>query len=151
VSLVRRGLTVFEHIIVAVARDTTKSPLFSLSERVEMAHEVFADNPAVSVEGFSGLLVNYVRSRGARVVLRGLRAVSDFEYEFQMALMNRKLERQVQTMFLMTDYRWMYLSSTIIKEAGKHGGNIRHLVPDLVLHRINARFDELSREAPRKP
>jgi pantetheine-phosphate adenylyltransferase len=121
VSLIMRGLDIFESITVAVAHDSTKKPLFSLEERVDMAKEFFAHEPRVEVEGFKGLLVSYVEQRGSHAILRGLRAVSDFEYEFQMALMNRKLNRAIQTVFLMTDYRWLYISSTIIKEAARRG------------------------------
>lgn len=139
-SLVKRGLDIFDQIVVAVAKHSTKNPLFNLEERVSMAQEAFAHEPRVTVEPFYGLLVRYVEERGARAILRGLRAVSDFEYEFQMALMNRKLSRQVQTLFLMTDYRWLYISSTIVKEAAKHGGDVRGLVPDHVYFRMMERY-----------
>lgn len=140
ISLVKRGLDIFDHIVVAVAKHSTKNPLFNLEERVGMAKEAFQNEPRVTVEPFYGLLVRYVEQRGARAILRGLRAVSDFEYEFQMALMNRKLSRQIQTMFLMTDYRWLYISSTIVKEAAKHGGDVRGLVPDNVYFRMMERY-----------
>ncbi|EPR31587.1 Phosphopantetheine adenylyltransferase [Alkalidesulfovibrio alkalitolerans DSM 16529] len=143
VSLVRRACSVFDRIIVAVARDTTKKPLFTIEERVAMAREVFAFDKGVEVEDFAGLLVNYVDRKGAGVILRGLRAVSDFEYEFQMALMNRRLNRDIQTVFLMTDYKWMYLSSTIVKEAAKHGANIKGMIPDAIVPHLYARFAEL--------
>lgn len=136
VSLIRRGLEVFDQIIVAVAQDSPKTPMFSLKERLEMINEVFAPEPRVVAEGFGGLLVNYARAKGARVILRGLRAVSDFEYEFQLALMNRKLDRGLQTMFLMTDYKWLFISSTIIKEAASLDGDIHGLVPEPVLRRL---------------
>lgn len=136
VSLIKRGLDVFDKITLAVAKDTHKQPLFCLEERVEMAREHFKDEPRIEVEGFSGLLVKYVEEKGAKAILRGLRAVSDFEYEFQMALMNRKLNRKVQTVFLMTDYRWLFISSTIIKEAAKVGGDVRGLAPEAVLQRV---------------
>lgn len=136
ISLIRRGLEVFDQIIVAVAMDTPKIPMFTLAERLEMLEEVFAPEPRVVVESFEGLLVEYARSKGARVILRGLRAVSDFEYEFQLALMNRKLARNLQTIFLMTDYKWLYISSTIIKEAARLGGDIHGLVPDAVVRRL---------------
>jgi len=140
VSLIRRGLEVFDQIIVAVAEDTPKQPLFSLAERLEIVDEVFAPEPRVIGEAFGGLLVDYVRRRGARVVLRGLRATSDFEYEFQMALMNRKLDRGLQTMFLMTDYKWLYISSTIIKEAARLQGDVQGLVPAVVLQRLRRKY-----------
>lgn len=136
ISLIRRGLEVFDQIVVAVAHDTPKTPMFSLEERLAMINEVFAPEPRVTAEVFKGLLVNYVRNRGARVILRGLRAVSDFEYEFQLALMNRKLDRGLQTMFLMTDYKWLYISSTIIKEAARLNGDVQGLVPEPVLRRL---------------
>ena len=146
VSLIERGLDVFSSIVVAVAADTPKTPLFSLEERVEMTAEVFKDNPLVTVEPFKGLLVDYVAQRGSRVILRGLRAVSDFEMEFQMALMNRRLNRQIQTVFLMTDYRWLYISSTIIKEAAKVGGDVSGVVPDNVRARLKERYAQLRGE-----
>jgi pantetheine-phosphate adenylyltransferase len=143
VSLVRRGLKLFDTVVLAVAHSTPKKTLFSLDERLEMANEVFSDQPRVAVEPLEGLLVDYVERRGAAVILRGLRAVSDFEYEFQMALMNRRLKRDVQTVFLMTDFKWMYLSSTIIKEAAQHDGNVKGLVPDPVIPRLYARYAEI--------
>jgi pantetheine-phosphate adenylyltransferase len=140
VSLIRRALEVFDQVVVAVAYDTPKTPLFTLEERLEMINTVFAPEPRVIGDGFQGLLVNYVRTHGARVILRGLRATSDFEYEFQMALMNRKLDRGLQTMFLMTDYKWLYISSTIIKEAAKLGGDVQGLVPEAVLRRLQQKY-----------
>lgn len=140
VSLVRRAARIFGTVVVAVAGDSHKTPLFSLDERVAIAEEVFANDGRVLVEGFRGLLVNYVKSRQANVILRGLRAVSDFEFEFQMALMNRKLDRSIETVFIMTDYKWLYISSTIVKEVAKNGGDIRGLVPDLVRERMAGRF-----------
>lgn len=146
VSLVKRGLTIFDKVVVAVAQDTGKNSLFSLAERVEMASEVFADTPRVEVESFSGLLVNYVLRRKASVILRGLRAVSDFEYEFQMALMNRRLARSIQTVFLMTDYKWMYISSSIIRSAASLDGNIQGLIPNRIVPRVYAKYAQLERE-----
>ncbi len=139
-SLIKRGCEIFDTVIVAVALDTPKSPLFSIEERVAMAAEAFTGNPKVRVEPFSGLLVDYVDRSGAGVILRGLRAVSDFEYEFQLALMNRKLKRHIQTVFLMTDYQWLYISSTIIKAAAQLGGDIKGLVPDAVYVRLREKF-----------
>jgi len=139
-SLVRRGLNVFPRIIVAVAEHSPKQPLFSLQERVDMIREVFADDPGVSVEPFSGLLVEYVHSTGAGVILRGMRAVSDFDYEFQLALMNRRLDKDIETVFLMTDFKWLYISSTIIKELARAGGDYEGLVPDAVRDRLVERL-----------
>lgn len=140
VGIVKRGLDVFDKIIVAVAVKTAKSPLFNLKERIALAKESFAGEDRITVESFDGLLVDYAVERGARAILRGLRAVSDFEYEFSLALMNRRLNRQVQTVFLMTDYRWLYISSTIIKEAARAGGDVRGLVPDPVYFRLMERL-----------
>ena len=120
-SLIRRGCEVFDHLIVAVADNTPKKPLFSHEERVSMACEALKDMPNVTVEPFSGLTVEYAAQRGACALLRGLRAVSDFEYEFQLALMNRRLQRHIQTIFLMTDYQWLFISSTIVKAAASQG------------------------------
>lgn len=132
VSLIHRGCQVFDKVLVAVARDTGKTPLFSLEERVALARKVFAGHASVDVEPFAGLTVDYARKMGVSAILRGLRAVSDFEYEFQLALMNRRLERQIQTVFLMTDYQWLYISSTMIKTAAREGADIKGLVPECV-------------------
>jgi pantetheine-phosphate adenylyltransferase len=140
VSIVRRSLEVFDHIIIAIARDSGKNPLFSLEERVVMVQKIFQNNPRVTVESFSGLLVDYVHGRGVNTIIRGLRAVSDFEYEFQMALMNRKLNPNIHTIFMMTDYKWLYISSTIIKDVARLGGNIDGLVPESVATQVRERL-----------
>lgn len=139
-SLIYRGLKVFENVVLAVANSTPKKTCFSLEERLQMAKETFVGEPRILVESFNGLLIDYVQRRGAGAILRGLRAVSDFEYEFQMALMNRKLSREVQTVFLMTDYNWMYLSSTIVKEVALHGGNVKGLVSEPVLAKLTEKY-----------
>ncbi|WP_457570658.1 pantetheine-phosphate adenylyltransferase [Desulfovulcanus sp.] len=144
VSLVKRGLNLFDLIIVAIAYDSPKDTLFTLEERVDMAREVFAGRPEVRVESFDGLLIEYARKKHAKAVLRGLRAVSDFEYEFQMALMNRRLDHNIQTVFLMTDYKWLYISSTIIKDVAKLGGDIHGLVPEVVEKKLLERFGRQS-------
>jgi pantetheine-phosphate adenylyltransferase len=125
---------------VAIAYHSPKDPVFSLEERVQMAKEVFAEDKRVEVEPFTGLLIDYARKKNASAILRGLRAVSDFEYEFQMALMNRRLERDIQTVFMMTDYKWLYISSTIIKDVAKLGGDIHGLVPDNVEEQLLAHY-----------
>jgi len=140
VSLIRRGLDVFGRVVVAIAYHSPKDPVFSLEERVQMAKEVFAEDERVEVEPFTGLLIDYARNKDASAILRGLRAVSDFEYEFQMALMNRRLERDIQTVFMMTDYKWLYISSTIIKDVAKLGGDIHGLVPDNVEKQLLAHY-----------
>lgn len=140
VSLVRRGCEVFDRVIVAVAQDTQKNTLFSLQERVELAREAFSGEHAVSVESFSGLTVDFAAKKGVTAILRGLRAVSDFEYEFQIALMNRRLKRHIQTVFLMTDYQWLYISSTVIKSVASQCGDIRGLVPENVRHALAKKY-----------
>ncbi|BDV01489.1 phosphopantetheine adenylyltransferase [Thermodesulfomicrobium sp. WS] len=140
VSIVRRSLDIFDKVIVAVAMHSGKNPLFSLEERVDMVREVFQKNTRVIAEEFSGLLVEYAHSRGVNTIIRGLRAVSDFEYEFQMALMNRKLAPNIHTVFMMTDYKWLYISSTIIKDVARLGGSIDGLVPEVVAGRIRERL-----------
>ncbi|NVM20726.1 MAG: pantetheine-phosphate adenylyltransferase [Desulfobacterales bacterium] len=139
-DIVSRGLRLFDGIIVAVARNGSKNPLFTIEERLEMAGEIFKDVPNVEVDSFDELLVDYVVKRGAHAILRGLRAVSDFEYEFQLALMNRKLNRNVQTVFLMTGLRWIFISSSIVKEAAQFGGDTRSMVPEIVSERLREKF-----------
>lgn len=128
-SLIVRATQIFDTVIVAIAADTTKNPLFTLDERIALAKESVKDIPNVVVEGFQGLLVDYVLKRGSSTIIRGLRAISDFEYEFQLALMNRKLDRDIQTVFLMTDYQWLYISSTIVKNVASLNGEVKDLVP----------------------
>jgi pantetheine-phosphate adenylyltransferase len=139
-SILRRGLTIFDSITVAVAANPMKNTLFSLEERLEMIRASIKDDEKVNLESFDGLLVDYVESKKTNVIIRGMRALSDFEYEFQMSLMNRKLNKNIQTIFMMTDYQWFYTSSTIIKEAARYGGTIRGLVPDIVCRRLKERF-----------
>ena len=130
----------FDNIIVAVAADTGKSPLFSLEERVAMAEKVFAKEPNISVEPFQGLLVEYVARRNVHTVLRGLRAVSDFEYEFQMALTNKKLNPNLETLFLTAEADSMYLSSSMVREIASMGGDISNFVPACIHDRIVERL-----------
>jgi pantetheine-phosphate adenylyltransferase len=143
-SLVRRALNMFDRVIVAVAQHTPKQTLFSLDERVDMIKEVFVSEPQVSVEAFHGLLVDYVRQTGARVILRGMRAVSDFDHEFQMALMNRRLDKDIESVFLMTDFKWLYISSTIVKEVARAGGDYEGLVPVQVMRRLQERLGPIN-------
>ncbi len=142
-SILRRALETFDQVIVAVARNSEKKSLFSIPERLDMIREAVSDMTGVRVDTFQGLLVDYVEAQGAKVIVRGLRALSDFDYEFQLALINRKLNRRVQSVFLMTDYKWLYVSSTIVKEAASLGGNINGLVPDVVRQRLADRFPAL--------
>jgi len=140
VNLIERALQVFDKLIVAVAHNPSKTALFSVEERIEMIHIVLKNDPRVTTASFQGLLVDFAVEQGASVIVRGLRALSDFEYEFQMTLMNRKLNRKVDTMFLMTGYKWFYTSSKIIKEAASLGGSVRGLVPEIVHQRLKEKF-----------
>ena len=121
-SIVKRGLEIFDKLIISILNNPQKTPLFSIEERISMIKQALQDEPNIEVDTFDGLLVDYVIEKKSNIILRGIRALSDFEYEFQMALMNRKLNRDVQSVFLMTDYKWFYISSTIIKEASSFGG-----------------------------
>jgi pantetheine-phosphate adenylyltransferase len=136
VDIIARGARLFDRIIVAVAVNAEKSPLFTIAERVEIARSVFANQPSVEVDTFDGLLVDYVVRRKADVIVRGLRAVSDFENEFQMALMNRRLNGAVETVFMMPAEQYTYISSRLIKEVFTLGGRVHGLVPDMVEARL---------------
>jgi len=136
IDIIDRSLKVFDRIIVAIAINPAKSGLFSLAERTEMIREVFSGNPRVEVDSFEGLLVNYLGRRKANAVIWGLRAVSDFEYEFQMANMNRKLLPAAETFFLMTGADYFYVSSRLVKEVATLGGCVAGLVPETVRKRL---------------
>ena len=139
-SIITRALKIFDRLIIAILNNPQKTPLFSLQERSAMIRDVLKGQAMVEVDSFNGLLVDYVVKKKTNVVIRGLRALSDFEYEFQMALMNRKLNREVQSIFLMTDYKWFYTSSTIIKEAASYGGDVSGLVPAVVCKKLKEKF-----------
>ena len=140
VDIIKRGLRIFDELIVLVAYNPNKKSLFSVEERIEMIEEVILDCKNVRVDCFKGLLVEYVKGVGASVILRGLRALSDFEYEFQLALINRRLDRDVETVFLMTGYKWFYTSSTIINEAASLGGSVKGLVPEIVNQKMQEKY-----------
>ncbi len=140
VDIIRRALRVFDKLIILIAYNPAKSSLFTVEERVDLIRSVIGDEPRIRIDSFSGLLVDYVKKENAQVILRGLRAVSDFEYEFQMALINRRLDRDIETVFLMTGYKWFYTSSQLVKEAAGHGGSVRGLVPDVVLQALHQKF-----------
>jgi pantetheine-phosphate adenylyltransferase len=139
-DIIRRGLRFFDRMIVLVAYNPNKAGLFTIEERIKLIRTVIGDEPRIDIDSSPGLLVDYVKQSKANVILRGLRALSDFEYEFQMALINRRLNRDVETVFLMTGYKWFYTSSQLIKEAASHGGSVRGLVPDVVLHSLEEKF-----------
>lgn len=149
-DIVERGLKLFDRIIVAIMHNPVKKGLFTIEERVQMLESVLKKFPNVEIDTFDGLTVEYANKRKANGILRGLRALSDFEYEFQMALMNRKLNREVQTVFLMTGLRWIYTSSSIIKEAAQFGGNINGMVPPLVQRKIKEKYGKLSTATKKK-
>lgn len=136
VDIISRGSRVFDRIIVAILLNVEKAPLFTVSERVEIAREVFAKYPNVEVDTFDGLLVEYARRRQAGVIVRGLRAISDFEFEMQMALMNRHLNPEVETVFMMPAVPYTYVSSRLVKEVVALGGSVTTLVPSLVEDRL---------------
>jgi pantetheine-phosphate adenylyltransferase len=136
-DLVRRAARLFDHVVLAVADSRTKRPFFSLEERVEMARIVLADCTNVTVQGFSGLLMDFMRQQQARIILRGLRAVSDFEYEFQMAGMNRQLYPDVETVFLTPAEQYMFISATMVREIATLGGDVSPFVNPAVLARIS--------------
>jgi len=138
-DLVRRASRIFDHIIIAVARSRNKNPLFGLEERVEIAREVLQRFPNIEVVGFDGLLIDFMHQRGARILLRGLRAVSDFEYEFQMAGMNRKLFPDIETVFLTPADEYMFISATMVREIARLGGDVRGFVHPVVADRLSRR------------
>jgi len=138
-DLIMRGEKMFDHLIVAVLKNVEKEPLFSVPERVEMLGEVTKQWPAVEVDVFQGLLVDYARKRDAAVILRGIRAISDYEYELQMALMNRKLEPRLETVFMLPGETYSYLSAKLVREIAQLGGPLKDLVPPIVEQRIRAK------------
>lgn len=135
-DIVRRSLSVFDEVVVAILVNSDKRPLFTAGERVEIIREAYAKEPRVRVDTFSGLLVEYAVKVGASAIVRGLRAISDFEYEFQMALMNRRLDPRIDTIFLMAPEEYSYLSSRLVKEVSALGGRVRGLVPPVVERRL---------------
>jgi pantetheine-phosphate adenylyltransferase len=138
-DLIERGANIFGRLVVAVLRNAEKDPLFSLGERLEMLRETTRNFPNVEVDSFDGLLVEYARRRGGRVLLRGIRAVSDYEYELQMALMNRKLEPGMETVFMLPAEAYSYLSSRLVREIARLGGSVSGLVPPAVEQRLRAK------------
>jgi pantetheine-phosphate adenylyltransferase len=141
-DIIRRGLLIIDELIILVSYNPDKKFLFSVEERIEMIREVVGDNPRIRIDSFPGLLVDYVKKESADVILRGLRAVSDFEYEFQMAIMNRRLDREIETVFLMTGYKWFYASSKLIKEVASLGGSCEGVVPDIVCKKLQEKYSK---------
>ncbi len=145
IDIIKRGLKIFDKIIVTILHNPAKKTLFTLAERIDLLETCLADCPQVEVASYDGLLVDYAEQRQADAILRGMRAVSDFEYEFQLALMNRKLRREIQTVFLMTGLRWIFTSSSIIKEAAQFGGDIDDMVPPAVNQKLQEKLGSKSK------
>ncbi|WP_117169819.1 pantetheine-phosphate adenylyltransferase [Paraliobacillus sediminis] len=141
-DIIQRAAKVFDHVIVAVFNNQSKSPLFTVEERMAMLELVTADMPNVSIDSHGGLLVDYAREKGAQAIVRGLRAVSDFEYELQITSMNRKLNEDVETFFIMTNNQYSFLSSSMVKEVAKYKGNVSDLVPQVVDKALKEKFTE---------
>jgi pantetheine-phosphate adenylyltransferase len=138
-DLIARGAKIFDHLVVAILRNSAKNPLFTVEERVEMLTEGLAPFGNVSIATFDGLLVDFARDQHAQAVMRGIRAISDYEYEFQMALMNRRLAPELETIFLMPDAKYSFVSSRLVKEVFILGGSVDGLVPKLVIDRLKQR------------
>jgi len=141
VDIIKRAVRMFDEIIILIAYNPNKVYLFTAEERMEMIREIFKDTAGISVDCYSGLLVDYMKISGANIILRGMRALSDFEYEFQMALMNRRQSKQIETVFLMSGFKWFYTSSRLIKEVVSLGGSVKGLVPDNVNQRLVEKFN----------
>ncbi len=142
-DIIKRATRLFDKVIVAIGENPNKTPLFSMEERLYLAKEAVKNLPhpeKIEIEAFKGLLVDFAKKKGASVIIRGLRAVSDFEYEMQLALMNRKLSSNIDTIFLIPSLKWIFLSSSIVKEAAKLGGNVEDLVPKIVAKKLKEKF-----------
>jgi pantetheine-phosphate adenylyltransferase len=142
VDLIQRGVKLFDHLVVAVLNNPGKNPLFTVEERIEMLQESTSTLTNVSVAAFDGLMVDFARQQGASAVLRGIRAISDYEYEFQMALMNRRLAPEIETVFLQPAGRYSFISSRMLKEVFTFGGDVTGLVPPNVLKRLRSRINK---------
>ena len=135
-DIIKRASRTFDKVYVAILKNSSKTPMFSLQQRIDWIRRATAHLPNVEVDSFEGLLVSYMDEKKAGIIIKGLRAVSDFEYEFQMALMNHKLNKSIETMFMMTNGKYSYLSSSIVKEVARHSGNLEGLVPDFMIEEI---------------
>lgn len=140
VDIVERGLKIFDKVIVSILNNKKKTPLFSVEERIDLIRDSLKHLPRVEVASFDGLIVDFAIKCNAKAILRGMRAVSDFENEFQMAMFNRRLNRDIQTVFLMTGMRWIFISSTGVKELASFGGDIKGLVPAVVEKRLKEKY-----------
>jgi len=142
-DIINRGLRIFDRIIVLIGRNPGKETLFNAEERMSMVETLIEGKERITVDCFTGLLVDYVREKNVNCIMRGLRAMSDFEYEFQLALINRRLDREIETVFLMTGFKWFYINSRIIKEAASFGGDVKGLVPDVVYMKLQEKYPKL--------
>ena len=140
IDIIKRAAEVFDVVYVSVLNNSSKNPLFSIDERIQLIEEVMQDTPNIHVESSTGLLIDYAKSKNAKVIVRGLRAVSDFEYEMQITSMNRVLDENIETFFIMTKNQYSFLSSSIVKEVAKYNGNIRELVPEAIEKALKAKF-----------
>jgi pantetheine-phosphate adenylyltransferase len=145
-DIIRRGCRVFDRLIVAVLHNASKQPLFTVEERMALIREVTKEMPNVEVDSFDGLLVDYIRSIKADVILRGLRAISDFEYELQIASINREMNKEAETLFMMTNNKYSFLSSGIVKEFAKYGADVGELVPDAVKKALMVKYGHLKQD-----
>ncbi len=143
IDIVERAMDIFDKVIIAILHNPSKKALFSVDERVKMAEQSFNGERDIQVDAFGGLLVDYAKMKNAVAIIRGMRAISDFESEFQMALMNRKLNKEVQSVFLMTGLRWIFTSSSIIKEAAQFGGDISDMVPEPVKIKLMEKYPKI--------
>lgn len=140
VDIIERAAKMFDKVIVAVLVNKSKVPVFTLDERLKLINKVFEGRKNIEVDSFSGLLIDFARMKGASVIIKGLRAVSDFEYEFQMALLNKSLDSNIETMFMMTNINYSFLSSSAVRELARLGGNIEGLVPDCIIDMVMEKF-----------
>lgn len=140
VNIVERAQETFDEIVVAIAQDSSKDPLFDFEQRMDLVDEIFQKHPNVRVESFKGLLVHYLEKQNYTTILRGLRTVSDFEYEFQMALANKTMNPNIETFFMMTDSRYSFISSTLIKEIARLGGSVKDMVPPNVRKQLERKY-----------
>ena len=142
IDIIKRAAEVFDIVYVSVLNNSSKNPLFSAEERIQLIKEVMQDTPNIHVESSSGLLIDYAKAKNAKVIVRGLRAVSDFEYEMQITSMNRVLDENIETFFIMTKNQYSFLSSSIVKEVAKYGGDVRELVPEAIEKALKAKFKQ---------
>lgn len=143
IDIIKRGLVVFDKIVVAVLRNSSKVGMFSFEERLELLRSVFGDNDRVEIDFFDGLLVDYMKKRKIRVIAKGLRAISDFEVEFQMALMNREVDLDIETVFLVPSVKYSFVSSRFVKEIYKMGGELKDIVPEIVDKKLKEKFGKI--------